>query len=73
VTNGEKYEYWIAEIRNALSDLRYEKKNLQKRMHENSQRTAEYKKTLKRLEEERRKEHERAQGDADVQSRSAVG
>ena len=35
MTNDEKYEYWIAAVLRTISDLQYERKNLQKQMEEN--------------------------------------
>ena len=66
-------DFQIDALRRCMAELNYEKKELNRRMNTNRQKAAECRKSLRRLEEERRKEHERAQGDADVQPGSAVG
>ena len=74
MTNDEKYEYWIEAVRRSISDLKYEKRNLQKRMNENRQKMAEYRNILKRLEQERMKAREQNDEDhADAEPASCVG
>lgn len=74
MTNDEKYEYWIAAVNRTISDLQYERKNLQKHMEENRKQMAECKDILSRLEEERRAEHERErQNHANAEPAPVVG
>ena len=74
MTNDEKYEYWIAAVLRSISDLQYERKNLQQRMEENRKQMAECKDILNRLEEERRAEHERErQNHANAEPAPVVG
>ena len=74
MTNDEKYEYWIAAVNRTISDLQYERKNLQKHIDENRRQMAECRDILNRLEEERRAEHERErQNHANAEPAPVVG
>ena len=74
MTNDEKYEYWIAAVLRTISDLQYERKNLQKQMEENRRKMNECQSILNRLEEERRAEHDREHPDhADAEPAPVVG
>lgn len=74
MTNDEKYEYWIAAVLRTISELQYDRKNLQKQMEENKKKMSECQDILNRLEEERRAEHERErQNHANAEPAPVVG
>ena len=70
---SELIDFQIAAIQRCMSDLKYEEKHLQTQMNENRQKMAECRNSLRRLEEERRKQYERAQSHADAEPAAVVG